>query len=133
MTKRRGNPDKLKPFQKGDPRINREGRPRKWVTTLKHEGYKRDEIDRCIKLMLAMTDKEIDEVVKSKEATKLEKIIASILKRSQSYGDAWKLEQLITRAFGSPTQNIDFNGDMTHVITGMEIISTPPGKNESKV
>lgn len=98
-----------------------EGRPRKWVTELKHEGYKADEIKRCIGLMLAMTDKEINEVAKSKDSTKLEKIIAKILQRSQSYGDAWKLEQLITRAFGSPTQKIDFNGEVSHLITGMKI------------
>lgn len=119
---KRGKTENLKPFKKGaDPRRNTEGRPRKWVTALKHEGYKKDEIDRCIKLMLAMTDDEIADVIKSKEATKLEKIIASILKRSQSYGDAWKLEQLITRAFGAPTQKIDFNGDINHIITGMEV------------
>lgn len=122
MANKRGKPENLKPFKRGhDPRRNMEGRPRKWVIGLKHEGYKSDEINRCIKLMLAMTDKEIEDVLKSKEATKLEKIIGKILQRSQSYGDAWKLEQLITRAFGSPTQKIDFNGEVSHLITGMKI------------
>lgn len=118
---KRGKTENLKPFKKGDPRINREGRPRKFITQLEIEGYKKSEVDTTLKNILAMTQSEIAKVKTNPDATMLEKMIASIVLKANSYGDAWRMEQLLTRAFGSPTQKMDINADVKHVITGMEV------------
>jgi hypothetical protein len=115
------NSQNLKPFKKGDPRINRKGRPRKYTTISEFDGYDKTEVNKTITHMLAMMEAEITAVKKAPESTVLEKTVASVILKAKSYGDAWRMEQLLTRAFGSPTQKMDVNADVKHVITGMEV------------
>ncbi len=70
----------LKPFKAGeDSRRNLEGRPRKYVSLLKEQGYKLNEINDSIQALMSMTPKELEAVTKNPEATVLEMTVAPAL------------------------------------------------------
>ena len=69
-----------KPFEKGQSG-NPNGRPRKYVTLLVDQGYKRSEINDTIQNMMAMTVDELKQVWDNPKATILEKTIASAMAR----------------------------------------------------
>lgn len=93
----------FKPGQSGNPN----GRPRKYVSYLKQEGYKKSEITDCVNIMMAMTLDELKQVFKSKEATILEQTIAKAMVKSLERGTLYSIETLITRVYGSPKQEIE--------------------------
>lgn len=96
----------LKPFKKGDVRINRKGRPKKYVSLLKSEGYKVSEINDTIQILLQMNEEELEEVLDNDNANILEKTISKALLRSLKSGSLFNLETLFTRVYGSPKQEI---------------------------
>lgn len=115
---RRGNLDNFgdkrnvwKPGQSGNPK----GRPRKWISQLaKDNGYTLLQIKDTMKQMLAMSVKELDEIVKDKrDSTALERAVAMSLKKAAQYGDMFRLEAVITRPFGGPTQVIEEDKHVT--------------------
>jgi len=102
--------ENLKPFNKGgDERINRDGRPRKFTTTLKHHGYKLSEVNDAIQVMLSMTIDELKEVYDSETATILEKTIANAMVTSLKKGSLYSIETLLSRVYGTPKQTADVN------------------------
>lgn len=102
------NPDisNLNPFKKGESG-NPKGRPKKFVTMLKEQGYKRSEINDTIQALLSMNLQELKEVFDDKNATILEKTIANALKKSLEKGSLYSIETLITRVYGQPKQEIE--------------------------
>lgn len=89
--------------QSGNPN----GRPRKFVTTLKDIGYKRSEINDTIQAMMAMDKDELTDVFKNPKATMLELTIASAMKKSIEKGSLYSIETLLSRAFGMPKQEVE--------------------------
>lgn len=102
--------DKFKKGQSGNPK----GRPKKYVSLLVDNGYKRSEINDTIQAMLSMTMQELQEVYSNPDATILEKTIANAMRKSLEKGSLYSIETLISRTYGMPkqeTENININVD----------------------
>jgi hypothetical protein len=90
-------------MQKGQT-LNPNGRPRKYVSLLVEQGYKRSEINDTIQAMLSMNMEELKEVFDNKNATILEKTIANAMRKSLEKGTLYSIETLLSRVFGQPKQ-----------------------------
>ncbi len=113
------NEKNLIPFTKGKSG-NPNGRPKKFTTLLKEQGYRQGEINDTIQSMLSMTIDELKLVHDSDDATILEKTIANALYRSFKKGSLYSIETLLTRTFGKPKEQIDVDANVS--ISGVEII-----------
>ena len=100
---------KFKPGQSGNP----SGRPRKYVSLLKEQGYKLSEVNDCIQVMMSMTLEELKAVWDNKDATVMEKTIASAIKKSIEKGSLYSIETLLTRVYGKPTEQHQLTGTQT--------------------
>ena len=92
-------------FKKGESG-NPNGRPRKYVSTLIDQGYKRSEINDTIQNMMSMTIEELADVYKDPKATILEKTVANAMKKSLEKGTLYSLETLLSRVYGQPKQEV---------------------------
>lgn len=95
----------LKPA-KGET-MNPNGRPKKYVSLLKKQGYKLSEINDSIQNMMAMTIDELQNVYKNADATVLEKTIASAIRKSIEKGSLDSIDTLLTRLYGKPKETVD--------------------------
>lgn len=104
----------LIPFVKGQSG-NPNGRPRKYVTALKEQGYKLSEINDTIQVMMSMNIDELKEVWDNPKTTVLEKTIAGAMRKSIKNGSLYSLDTLLTRVYGKPKEqaNIDITSDNT--------------------
>jgi hypothetical protein len=93
-------------FKKGESG-NPNGRPKKYVSALKEQGYKNSEINDCILVMISMDLDELKEVWQNPRATILEKTIANALRKSLEKGSLYSIEVLLSRAVGKPKESID--------------------------
>lgn len=92
-----GGPGKISPrWQKGESG-NPNGRPRKFVSSLKHEGYKLSEINETIMKIIAMTKKEAEKVLRQNNATLLELIVAGAMLKALKNKDIGALETIISK------------------------------------
>jgi len=86
--------------QSGNPN----GRPRKYTSLLREQGYKLSEINDTIQAMMQMTLDELREVWDNPNATILEKTIANAMRRSLERGSLYSVETLLTRVYGKPKE-----------------------------
>lgn len=91
--------------------MNPNGRPRKYVSLLKEQGYKVSEINDTIQAMMAMDMDELKTVWENPKATILEKTVANAMRKSLEKGSLYSLETLLTRVFGKPKEQMDINTD----------------------
>lgn len=104
--------ENLKPFAKGeDKRRNLEGRPRKYVSLLKEQGYKLAEINDSIQVLMSMNEKELEGVAKNPEATVLEKTVAKAIIKSMNNGSLYSMDTLLSRVYGKPKEQVDVQAD----------------------
>ena len=89
MPRKGGTPANLRPFKKGDPRINRNGAPPKWR-----------ELKELIELLT--TEKDRDEV------------LAKLLSLAKS-GNLKAIEILLDRMYGKPNQKIELPTDLINI------------------
>lgn len=108
-----GNPKAIEGqgFHTNPERINKNGRPRKYVSLLKEHGYKLSEINDTIQNMMAMDFDELKAVWDNPKATVLEKTIAAAMRKSLEKGSLYSLETLLTRVYGKPKEQMDINTD----------------------
>ena len=106
-----------KKFEKNDPRINRNGRPRKFISKLKETGYTQSEILDAIQVLISFNSEELRGIKNNKDSTVLEQTIASAILLSIQKGDLNTLETLLTRVYGKPKEKIEQDIKITsHVI-----------------
>lgn len=94
--------------------MNPNGRPRKFVSALKDQGYKLAEVNDCIQVLMSMTLDELKDVWDNPEATVLEKTVANALKKGIDKGSLYSMDTLLNRVYGKPKESADLNmtGDM---------------------
>jgi hypothetical protein len=112
------NPQNLKALKKGyDPRRNLKGRPRKWISEMKEQGYALSEITDAIQVLISLDLQQLQDIRTNETSTVLEVTIASAIIRSIQKGDLNSIETLITRVFGKPKEEIKQDINITnHVI-----------------
>ena len=111
MAKSKGM-ENLKPFAKGEvKRRNLEGRPRKYVSLLKEQGYKLAEINDSIQALMSMTPKELEAVTKNPDATVLEMTVAKAIIKSMNNGSLYSMDTLLSRVYGKPKEQVDVQQD----------------------
>jgi hypothetical protein len=104
------NEQNLIPVQKGEIR-NPNGRPRKYVSLLKEQGYRLSEINDTIQVMMSMDMEELKTVWDNPKATILEKTIAAAMRKSLEKGSLYSLDTLLTRVYGKPKEQMDIKSD----------------------
>ena len=112
------NEQNLIPAKKGEVR-NPNGRPRKYVSLLKEQGYKLSEINDTIQNMMAMDLDELKAVWDNPKATIMEKTVAAAMRKSLEKGSLYSLDTLLTRVYGKPkeTTAVENSGKIEFVIT----------------
>ena len=100
----------LKPAKKGEPSINPNGRPRKFVTSLKDAGYKNSEITDVLKCILVLNQSEVEALSKDPKATILERTIAGAMIEDTKKSRAFTLQDIMNRLVGKMT-NVDLTSD----------------------
>ena len=117
-------------FKKGESG-NPNGRPRKYVTLLVEQGYKRSEINDTIQNMMAMTVDELKAVWDNPRATILEKTIASAMRKSIEKGTLYSLETLLSRVYGMPKQELAATVESRPIWTGLKLrVDNPDDSNQ---
>jgi hypothetical protein len=101
-------PNKETQFKKGAV-ANPTGRPRKYVSQLREQGYKVSEVNDAIQVLMSMTIEELKEVYINPQATVLEKTIAGAIRKSIEKGSLYSIETLLTRVYGKPKEQMDLN------------------------
>lgn len=96
--------------EKGET-MNPNGRPRKYVSILKEQGYKLSEINDTIQNMMAMTLDELKQVWDNPQATIMEKTVASAMRKSLEKGSLYSLDTLLTRVYGKPKETASVQTD----------------------
>jgi hypothetical protein len=91
--------------------MNPNGRPRKYVSVLKQQGYNLWEINDTIQNMMAMDVQELKSVYDNPKATILEKTIANAMVKSLQKGSLYSLETLLTRVYGKPKETAQVTTD----------------------
>jgi len=99
------NEQNLRPAKKGEVR-NPNGRPRKFVSALKEQGYKMSEVNDAIQVLMSMTLEELADTFKNRTATILEKTVANALKKSLEKGSLYSLDTLMSRVYGKPKETV---------------------------
>lgn len=87
--------------------MNPNGRPRKYVSLLKEQGYKLAEVNDCIQAIMSMDMQELKAVWDNPKATVLEKTIAGALRKSLEKGSLYSIDTLLTRVYGKPKETLN--------------------------
>lgn len=98
---------RFKPGQSGNPN----GRPRKFVSQLREQGYKLAEVNDTIQVLMAMDIEELKTVFENPKATVLEKTVAAAIRKGIEKGSLFSIETLLTRVYGKPKETQQVSTD----------------------
>jgi hypothetical protein len=91
--------------------MNPNGRPRKYVSQLKEQGYKLSEVNDAIQALMSMDVEELSAVLENPKATILELTIAKAMVKSLQNGSLYSMETLLTRVYGKPKETQQVSTD----------------------
>ena len=91
--------------------MNPNGRPRKYVSQLKEQGYKISEVNDAIQALMSMDIDELKSVLDNPKATILELTIAKAMLKSLQNGSLYSMETLLTRVYGKPKETSEVKQD----------------------
>jgi len=97
------------PFEKGDPRINREGRPKSIYTVLKEKGFCSNDIKTAMKELVFHTEKELEEISENTEKPIIIRIIAQNIIEAMLNGSLSEMRIILEHTIGVPNQKIEQN------------------------
>lgn len=117
-----------KKFVKGDPRINRKGRPRVFISKMKEQGYTLSEVQDAMQVLMSMSPEELSEIRNNPQATVLEVSIASAIMTSIKKGDLFSLETLLTRVYGKPKEKLEADINVTNHVIKLKFGNTEDGE-----
>lgn len=92
------------------------GRPRKYVSDLKAQGYKLSEVNDAIQALMSMDLNELKDVAANPKATVLEVTIAMAIKKSIDRGSLYSIETLLTRVYGKPKELTEASGTQKIIV-----------------
>lgn len=104
-------------LEKGETN-NPNGRPRKWVSTLREQGYKLSEVNDALQVITAMDLDEVQRIADDVSCTILERTVAAALIKSFNSKSLFNLETLLTRVYGKPkeTQEQKITGSVVNKV-----------------
>jgi hypothetical protein len=111
----------LRPWKPGQESPNPQGRPVKFVTTLKRQGLKQSEVNSIILVMLAMGENELNTIIETETATILELTIARALLNGAKKGSLYAMESLLNRSVGMPKVQQEVNIEQRNVNITLEL------------
>lgn len=117
-----------KGFDKRPENINRKGRPRKWISEMKDQGYSLSEVTDAIQVLISLDVEKLQEVKSNPKSTVLEITIASAIMKSIQKGELDSIETLLTRVFGKPKDTIQADIKVTNQIIKLKF-GNEDGKN----
>lgn len=128
----RGNIDNIKDkgFDKNPQNINRNGRPKKPVLSMKTEGYKLAEINDTIQAMCSMDLDQLNKLWNNPKATVLEKTLAAALRKGIEKGSLLNVETLLNRVYGKPKENVDITTNGNNLNEPRYVINIVETKTE---
>lgn len=91
--------------------MNPNGRPRKYVSELRAQGYKLSEVNDCIQVLMSMNVEELAAVLQNPSATVLEKTVAAAIKKGIEKGSLFSIETLLSRVYGKPKETSTVTND----------------------
>jgi hypothetical protein len=128
------NTDGLIPFQKGQSG-NPAGRPKKFLTIFKEQGYKTTEIVDTFNALLACEEDELAKVADDPRATILEKTVAAALLKGYMNKSLFNLELILNRTLGRPKETSEVKQDINVKAFKVAVVKvdTPFANNESDI
>lgn len=102
-------------FTKGNS-FGASGRPRLPGDIRDARTYMREETERIVTKMAAMTFEQLQEFIKAKKGTVYEMAIASCYFKSVSRGETGNLNFFLDRIVGRPKQHVEVSGELTNKV-----------------
>lgn len=113
----------LYPFEKGKSG-NPNGRPRKYISTLKEHGYKLSEVNDTIQVMMSLTVDELKAVWDDPNRTVMEKTIAGAIRKGLANGSLYAMDTLMNRVYGKPIEKLDVEQTTTITSLNVNVVKT---------